>query len=140
MSPIKKLTPIIALLIGLAVLYGLSEWFTAARHTASQTFQVTSLLWSYPVISLVFAATLLTLFWLATWEDTHSLWASAAYLMVGLILVFALPLYRGLGRVLSYYYLNHWLVDGLPLAGAFMTSTGFAGLLRGIVKSKQANP
>ncbi len=136
----KKFTPIIALPIGLAVLYGLSEWFSSARHTSSQTFQVTPLLWSYMAIGLIFAATLLTLFWLVTWKDTHSLWASAAYLMVGLILVFALPLYRVLGRVLSYYYLNYWLIDGLPLAGAFMTFTGFAGLLRGMVNRKQANP
>lgn len=127
----RRLMPLVALMLLLILAYGADLLLEAAKTRASETFIQTPVLWLNPVILLVFAAVIFGLGWFTLVRQPMPKAVSWMYLVIGCLIVFRNPIRFTFGIALLPIWFSRLPASSFLIrAGAFAAIIGIIGLIR----------
>jgi hypothetical protein len=127
----RRLVPLVALMLLLLLAYGADRVLEAANTRASETFIRTPVVWLNTAFLLIFAAVILALAWFTHVRQPMPNVISWMYLVIGCLIVFLNPVQFTFGISLTPVWFHKLTASSFLIwAGGFTTIIGIIGLIR----------
>jgi ABC-type transport system involved in cytochrome c biogenesis permease subunit len=127
----SKVISFAGLVAAFALAYGCDRWVEALRENVIQPSSTASFLWQAGVANLLLAIALLALTWYANFEAKRSKLISSVFLLIGLIVTFAVAIEASVSSTLPPLGIVEFLTPNSHVlyAAAFVAVIGIAGFV-----------